>query len=137
MADPDWNYEADMTEQELITEVRTALAGLDDAKIPDATIVQQYKRFVLPEIQNWFENKSPEPYDIDAISITYTAEKAFKSWFVKQQQMFGDVQVSVNVTAYKEQLEDRTDEALSAAGVERDMEGTGVEFIERTDGMLR
>lgn len=137
MSSTDWTHEADFTENQLIEEVRTALANLDDAKIPDATIVQQYKRFVLPELQSWFENDTPEQYHIDAISVTYTAEKAFKSWFVKQQQMFGDVQVSVNVTSYKEQLESRTDEALSAAGVERDMEGTGVEFVKRTDGMFR
>lgn len=126
-----------MTDQELIDEVRTALADLDDKKIPDSTIVQQYKRFVLPELQNWFENKDPEQYNIDSISVAYTAEKSFKSWFVKQQMMFGDVQVSVNVNAYKEQLESRTNEALSSAGIERDMEGTAVEFVETTDGVFR
>lgn len=134
---PDWEHEADMTKQELREEVRTALGELNDKKIPDSTIDQQYKMFALPQIQDWFENDTPQQYHIDAVAVTYTAELSFKSWFVKQQQMFGSIQVSVNVKQYKQQLEDRTNEALSAAGVERDLEGTAVEFIDKTDGMFR
>jgi len=40
--------EISLTDEELVEEVRKALAGLDDSKIPDDTIVQTANRFVTP-----------------------------------------------------------------------------------------
>ena len=133
----EFDIKASMTMNQMVTEVREALAGLDGKKIPDATIRQQYKRFVLPEMQEIFSDKVVEQYHIDSCCVIYTAEKSFKSWLAKQQMMFGDLQVSINVPVFTENLESRRKSAFRAAGVRMSTERESVEFSERTDGMLR
>lgn len=130
-------FETSLTEPELVVEVRDALAGLDETKIPEDTILQQYERFVVPKLESLLDNKNPTDAQVDAIVVFWTAEQSFKSWFTKKQMMFGDVQIGVDPGSYQEELETRTNEALNAAGVERDLEGSPVPFVERTDGMLR
>lgn len=129
--------ETSLTLPELVVEVRDALAALDDKKIPDETIVQQYQRFVLPKTQDILENKSPTQAQVDAVLIAWTAEKSFKSWLAKETQMFGDVQVGIDPEQYASQLEERTNEALETADVQRDLTGGPVAFVDRTSGMLR
>lgn len=105
-------------EQQVIDEVRDALAGLDTQKIPDATITQTHDRFVEPLLDD-LTGSSPDQDAFDNAAIAWTAEKSFKAWLAFTRMRDREVEVYTDPARYSEKLEERTDHSLNILDVTR------------------
>jgi len=114
------SLDTSLSDAEFIDEVRDALAGLDDSKIPDDTIIQARERVVEPALNHIGEYQDPEDQEIfNSASIMWTAETAFDAWMVFTRLRDREVEAYTNPEQYKEQLEERTNLLLDILGVTR------------------
>lgn len=103
-----------LSDSELISEVRDALAGIDSTKVPDATITQSADRFVIPLLNDI----SPPPDnnfdqdDFDNAVIAMTAERAFSAWMTYSRLRDREVEAYIDAKQYLNQLKERTNLAL-------------------------
>lgn len=127
-----------ISETEFVDEVRTALGGLDEDVISNDMILQQKKRFVIPELENKLKGKnlSGEEQKVDTAIIALTAEKSFKTWVKKSQVTSGQTSMSISVESHKEDLEHQTAEALSQLGLSETPGAVGTPFVDSSDGFL-
>ena len=102
----------------IVAEVRDALSGMNDKKIPDDTITQAQKRFVEPAINDQL-NDTVDQNLYDAAVISWTAEKAFDAWLTKVSMADAELKTEVDPEHFKQKLKDRTNQALHLIGVER------------------
>lgn len=107
-----------LTDQELVEEVRSALAGIDAGSIPDDTIIQAKDRFVLPILQKLLtDNVDQENFD-NAV-VAWTAEKSFDAWLTYTRLRDSNLETYTDPQAYKEDLRERTNNALYVVDVTR------------------
>ena len=123
-----------MTEEELIDEVRTALAGLDHAKIPDDTIVQAANRFVLP-ILNEVTSDSVDEDKFENAFIFWTAEKSFDAWLAFERLRDAELETFTRPDRYRERLEKRTNVAIQQVDASRPSEHRNVSITVKHDGV--
>lgn len=114
MAEP----ESTLSNDEIVDEVRTALAGIDSSSIPDDTIVQAKNRFVVPLLQD-LASPNVDQKQFDNAVIAYTAEKSFDAWFNFTRLRDSDLEAYQNPEQYKEKLIERTNNALFVINVTR------------------
>lgn len=120
-----------------ITEVRNALAGLDAAKIPDATITQTKDRFVEPVLNNQKAFQDSEQTLFDNAVIYWTAEKSFDAWMTFTRLRDREIEAYVDPSSYKEGLEERTDKALGVLDVTRPPDTPNTVITVQHDGKKR
>lgn len=105
--------EISLTDEELVEEVRKALAGLDGSKIPDDTIIQTANRFVTPLLNDVSSNLHEEYQDgFDNAAIAWTAEMSFGAWLTFTRLRDREVETYIDAKQYRNQLEQRTNMAL-------------------------
>jgi hypothetical protein len=114
------DLEVSISESEFVSEVRTALAGIDSSKIPDDTITQAKNRFVEPLLNDIGNYEDPDDQDaFDNAAVSWTAEMAFDAWLVYTRLRDAEVEAYTDPRQYKRQLESRTDKVLGVLGVTR------------------
>lgn len=125
------------TDQVLLEEVRSSLAGLDSAKIPDDTIVQAKDRLVVPSLNGlrYYQDEDQEKFD-NAV-VFWTAEMAFNAWMAFTRLRDAEVEAYTNPDSYKAQLEKRTNFALTALDVTRPPEIQNQVITVAHDGVQR
>lgn len=110
-----------LTDSEFISEVRDALAGLDQAKIPDATITQARDRYVLPLLNDRIDSNVDQER-FDNVAILWTAEASFDAWLAFTRLRDAELETFTRPEKYKEQLTSRTNTALRQVNVTRPSE---------------
>jgi len=107
-----------LTDQELVEEVRSALAGIDAGSIPDDTIIQAKDRFVLPILQKLLTDNVDQD-NFDNAVVAWTAEKSFNAWLTFTRLRDSNLETYTDPQAYKEDLRERTNNALYVVDVTR------------------
>jgi len=107
-----------LTDQELVEEVRSALAGIDAGSIPDDTIIQAKDRFVLPILQKLLTDNVDQD-NFDNAVVAWTAEKSFDAWLTYTRLRDSNLETYTDPQAYKEDLRERTNNALYVVDVTR------------------
>jgi hypothetical protein len=107
-----------LTDQELVEEVRSALAGIDAGSIPDDTIIQAKDRFVLPILQKLLTDNVDQD-NFDNAVVAWTAEKSFDAWLTYTRLRDSNLETYTDPEAYKEDLRERTNNALYVVDVTR------------------
>lgn len=110
--------EVSLTDTEFVKEVRAAMAGLNSDKIPEDTILQAKKRFVLP-LLNEVTGNNPDQENFDNAAIAWTAEKSFDAWLTFTRIRDEGIEAYVNPEEYRSRLQSRTNTALSIMGTTR------------------
>jgi len=105
-----------LTDQELVEEVRSALAGIDAGSIPDDTIIQAKNRFVLPILQKLLTDNVDQD-NFDNAVVAWTAEKSFDAWLTYTRLRDSNLETYTDPQAYKEDLRERTNNALYVVDV--------------------
>lgn len=123
-----------LSDNEFITEVRTALGELDDDMISDATIMQQKDRFVIPYLED--KNVSGSGETIDTAMIALSAEKSFNAWMKKSQIAGGQMNVTFNTEEYADNLAEQSSSALKQLNINRAPGSSGAAFVSSSDGWL-
>jgi hypothetical protein len=108
-----------LPEAEFISEVRTAMAGIDISKIPDDTITQAKERFVVPMLNDIGDYESEDQDAFDNAAIAWTAELAFDAWLTYTRLRDAEVEAYTDPRAYKKDLKSRTNKVLGVLGVRR------------------
>lgn len=107
-----------LTHEEAVREVRNALAGLNNKKIPDETVEQAVFMFSKP----WVEKQIPNTASNDAFEaavIAYAAELSFDAWFSKSRMRDRSLEVFTQPRVWKKKLEQRTKQVFATHGVSR------------------
>lgn len=125
------------TDQDLLDEVRSALAGLDSSKIPDDTIIQAKERLVVPSLNELRTFYSEDQDKFDNAVIFWTAEMAFNAWMAFTRLRDAEVEAYTDPNSYKAQLEERTNFALGALDVTRPPEIPNQVITVAHDGVKR
>jgi hypothetical protein len=114
------DLDTSLSDQELIAEVRDALGHLDKTKVPDDTIEQTFKRFVIPLLNDRLP-KEPniDKKDFDNAVIAWTAEKSFMAWLSFTRVRDREVETYLDPEQYLSQLRERTDLSLQIIDVTR------------------
>lgn len=136
------DFTLSLTDQELIEEVRDSLAGLDASKIPDSTITQTSKRFVIPllndnipkEVKN---NQSEYQDSFDSAVIAWTAELSFNAWMTFTRLRDAEVEAYTDPGQYKQQLEQRTNLSLQLVETTRPSDIPKETITIKHDGVQR
>lgn len=110
--------EFSLSESEAITEVRDALAGLDQSKIPDSTIQQSLNRFSKPWVDQQVDPDAPQEVYEGAV-IAYAAELSFNSWMMKTRMRDAELEVFTDPRVFKDKIQRRTDEVFTTLGISR------------------
>ncbi len=130
--------EISLTDEEVVEEVRRALAGLDAGKIPDDTIVQTAERFVVPLLNDVGKSLHPEYQDgFDNAAIAWTAEMSFAAWLTFTRLRDREVETYIDAKQYKNQLEKRTNMALRQINGSRPPEVPSYHVTVKHDGVNR
>lgn len=129
--------ETNLTDQELINEVRDALAGLDSVKIPDDTIIQANERFVEPLLNETIPSPSPDQKLFDNAAIAWTAEKAFDAWMTFSRLRDREVETFVDPKGYRENLRERTETTLYVLNATRPPKSPNTVVTVKHDGEQR
>ena len=111
-----------LNDSDFVSEVRTAMAGIDSTKIPDDTITQARDRFVVPLLNDIGGSKYVAADDQDAFdnaAIAWTAEFAFDAWLTYTRLRDAEVEAYTDPNSYKEDLASRTDKSLGVLDVRR------------------
>jgi hypothetical protein len=111
------DFDTILSNSELITEVRDALAGLDATKVPDDTITQTANKFVIPLLNqnipdSVHNNQSEYQDEFDSAVIAWTAELSFDAWLEFNRLRDREVEVYTDGERYREKLAKRTNLAL-------------------------
>lgn len=128
-----------LTDEELVNEVRTALAGLDGSKIPDDTIIQTANRFVVPLLNDVASNLDPSE-DQDAFDnavIAWSAEMSFGAWMTFTRLRDREIETYIDAKQYRSQLEQRTDMALRQVDGSRPPDVPSFHVTVKHDGVNR
>lgn len=133
MSDLDLSIE----DEEFISEVRDALAGLDSSKIPDDTITQTAKRFVVPLINDIASVSEDEQDAFDNAVIAWTAEMSFGAWLTFTRLRDREIETFIDPGQYRSQLESRTNMALRIIGATRPPEIPNHTVTIKHDGVNR
>jgi hypothetical protein len=117
MSNLDYTY----NESELITEVRNAMAGVDQAKVPDETITQSADMIVVPLLNQITGNldASKDQDAFDHAVVMWTAEFSYNAWLRFTRLRDREVEAYMDPQSYKEDLEKRTNFALRLLGTSR------------------
>ena len=99
-----------LKEEELLSEVRASLAGLDASKIPDETIIQTADRFIVPVLNDIKRKDDQDGFD-NAV-VAWTAEMSFNSWLTFTRMRDRELETFIDPDSYREGLEDRTNLSL-------------------------
>ena len=130
--------EISLTDEELVDEVRKALAGLDASKIPDDTIAQTAERFVTPllnDVARHLEEDDQEAFDNAAIA--WTAEMSFGAWLTFTRLRDREIETYIDAKQYRSQLEQRTNMALRQVNGSRPPEVPSYHVTVKHDGVNR
>lgn len=127
-----------LTDDELVSEVRDSMAGLDGTKIPDDTIVQTAERMVVPLLNDITGNlKASDQQNFDSAAIAWTAELSFSAWMTLTRLRDREVETYVDPSGYKSDLEKRTNLALRLLGATRPPEIPNYHVTVKHDGANR
>lgn len=108
----------DLSNEEIIDEVRAALAGLTQSEVPDDSIIYAVKRISEPWVSSQASaGDSQDKYE--AAILTYGAELAFASWYSTSRMRDVELEVFKEPRVYRDKLEQRTDATLSSLGITR------------------
>lgn len=127
-----------LNDEELVSEVRDALAQLDSSKVPDETIEQAADRFVIPLLNDIIS--SPQQIDqknFDNVVISWTAEKAFLAWLSFTRLRDREIETYIDPEQYLSQLEQRTDFALQVIDLTRPSQTPNEVITIKHDGKKR
>lgn len=130
-----------LTNQELITEVRKALAQIDETKVPDGTIEQAAERFVIPLLNDIspekvkVENDYQEEFDNAVVALT--AERSFSAWLAFTRIRDRELETYINPDGYLDQLKERTNFALRQIESTRPAETPNTVVTIKHDGVNR
>ena len=128
--------ETSLDSEELIEQVRKALAGIDDSQVPDETIEQAHERFVEPILEQITE-ANPNQEHFNHAAVSWTAEKAFDAWMTFTRLRDREIETYVYPRQYREQLESRTDNALYVLGATRPPDTPNTVVTIKHDGKNR
>jgi len=133
------DLELTLTGEELINEVRDSLAGLDNSKIPDDTIIQTANRFVVPLLNDITRNLDPDEdqESFNSAVIYWTSEKAFDAWLTFTRLRDREIETFLDPKQYREQLKERTNKALRLVNVTRPSEIPNKTVTVKHDGVKR
>lgn len=136
------DFTLSLTDQELIDEVRDSLAGLDSTKIPDSTITQTSKRFVIPllntNIPDEIKKQQSEYQDgFDSAVIAWTAELSFNAWMTFTRLRDAEVEAYTDPGQYKQQLAQKTNLALQLVDTTRPSDIPNKTVTVKHDGVQR
>jgi len=107
------------TDNNLVGEVRDALAGLDGTKIPDDTITQTSDKFIVPLLNDLGNYDSSDQDAFDNAVIAWTAELSFNSWLNFTRLRDREIETFIDPDSYTDNLENKTDLALRVLGISR------------------
>jgi hypothetical protein len=125
-----------LTDSELITEVRDAMAGLDSSKVPDDTITQTADSFVIPVLNDLLSTDVDQDQFDNAV-VAYTAEMAFGAWLSFTRLRDREVEVYLDTEQYLSQLKEKTDLALRVIGLTRPSQIPNTVVTIKHDGKKR
>lgn len=126
-----------LTEQELISEVRIALAQIDETKVPDDTITQASERFVIPLLNDISDIDEDYQEKFDNVVIAMTAERAFSAWLTFTRLRDREIETFLDPKGYLEQLKKRTDSALRQINATRPPQTPNTVVTVKHDGVKR
>ena len=130
--------EISLTDEELVDEVRKALAGLDASKIPDDTIIQTAERFVTPLLNDVAKNlEESDQSAFDNAAIAWTAELSFGAWLTFTRLRDREIETYIDASQYRSQLEQRTNMALRQVDGSRPPEIPNEVVTVKHDGVNR
>lgn len=127
-----------LNDEELTSEVRDALAQLDNSKVPDDTIQQTADRFVIPLLNDLIPDYSEiDQKDFDNAVIAWTAEKSFSAWLSFTRLRDREVETYIDPEQYLSQLKERTDFSLRIIDVTRPPQTPNTVITIKHDGKKR
>lgn len=126
-----------LTDEELVQEVRDALAGIDDSKVPDDTIIQTANRFVIPLLNDISSVNIDNQDRFDSVVISWTAELSFDAWLTFTRLRDREIETFIDAKQYQRQLEKRTNMSLKLIGASRPPEIPNVVYTVKHDGKKR
>lgn len=126
-----------LSEQELISEVRTALAQISETKVPDDTITQASERFVIPLLNDISDLDEEDQDAFDNAVIAMTAERAFSAWLTFTRLRDREIETFLDPKAYLEQLRQRTDLTLRQINATRPPSTPNTVVTVKHDGVKR
>lgn len=106
------SMDTSLSDSDLISEVRDALAGIDTTKVPDDTITQAADRFVIPLLNDISPDETYDQDKFDNAVIAMTAERSFSAWLAFTRLRDREVESYIEPDQYLSQLKERTDLAL-------------------------
>jgi len=117
------DWDTTLSQQKIVENVRKALAGIDDTKIPDDTIRYNSNRVVIPILNeintNLDSSSSSDQKKFDNAVIAWTAELSFDSWLTFTRLRDREIETFIDPKQYKSQLESRTNLTLNVIGASR------------------
>mgnify|MGYP000025780745 CR=1 FL=1 len=128
--------DTNLTDAELVNEVRDSLAGMSEAKIPDDTIEQSAKRFVIPLINDLLGSEVDQE-NFDSVVIAWTAEKSFSAWLSFTRMRDREIETYLDPQSYLSQLKERTDFALRIIDLTRPPQTPNEVVTIKHDGVKR
>lgn len=136
------DFETSLTDSEIVSEVRDALAGLDASKIPDDTILQTAKRYVTPLLNDNIpkrikDNKLEYQDRFDSAMIAWTAELSFGAWLKFTRLRDREIETFIDPKDYKKDLEERTNLSLQLVESSRPPEIPNFSVAIKHDGVKR
>jgi hypothetical protein len=128
-----------LSEEELIDEVRDALAGIDGSKIPDGTIIQTAERFIVPLLNDITGTltAADDQNDFDNAVIAWTAEMSFGAWLTFTRLRDREVEIFIDSKQYKNNLKKKTNYALRMLDTSRPPEIPNHVVTIKHDGVNR
>jgi hypothetical protein len=135
------DLDTSLTDEELIAEVRKALAQIDETKIPDGTIEQAAKRFVIPLLNDISpkEVREGNGYQeaFDNAVVAMTAERSFSAWLAFRRIRDRELETYIDPDGYLEQLKERTNFTLRQIETTRPAETPNTVVTIKHDGVNR
>lgn len=126
-----------LSDSELVSEVRDAMAGIDATKVPDDTIKQTADRLVIPLLNDITSIGSEKQDEFDNAVIMWTAEKSFGAWLTFTRLRDREVETFIDSEQYISQLEERTDMALKQVDATRPPQIPNTVVTIKHDGKYR
>lgn len=132
------DLDTSLTDEELVDEVRTALAQINEAKVPDDTIIQAANRFVIPLLNDISElDEEEEQEQFDNAVIAMSAERAFSAWLTFTRLRDREIETFIDPKAYLDQLKERTDMVLRQIDATRPPSTPNTVVTVKHDGVKR
>lgn len=129
--------ELEYTGNNLISEVRSALAGIDASQIPDDTISQTSEKIVVPVLNDIGSYTEDDQTQFNNAVEMWTAELSFDAWLTFTRLRDREIETFMDPGSYSEDLQSRTNLTFRALGVSRPPEVPNQVVTIKHDGVKR